>query len=66
MHACMHGMYVSLQDWARVEAGVMYAMGSWCLDRNNRNYGARQDVVRRLNQHCSSQHDDHTSAVHVT
>lgn len=34
-----------VQDWAAVEAGVVQAMGSWCLDRFQRNRGVRRVTV---------------------
>lgn len=45
--ACMNTK--SIQDWAVVESGLITGMGSWCLDRFQRNVGARLVMNHSVN-----------------
>ena len=39
---------IDTEAWSSVEAGIIYAMGAYCLDRFNRNPGSRLDECCKL------------------
>ena len=45
---CFLSLWHDTKAWSSVEAGVFYAIGSYCLDRFNRNPGPRLGTCYKL------------------